>query len=48
VQLAKDMNQSEIADLLDQTLTEEKAANEKLTELATSGINREAAAEVAD
>jgi ferritin-like metal-binding protein YciE len=48
VQLAKDMNQTEIADLLSQTLTEEKAANEKLTELATSGINREAAAELAD
>jgi ferritin-like metal-binding protein YciE len=48
VQLAKDMSQPEIADLLSQTLTEEKAANEKLTELATSGINREAAAEVAD
>jgi ferritin-like metal-binding protein YciE len=48
VQLAKDMDQDEIADLLSQTLTEEKAANEKLTELATNGINRQAAAEVAD
>src|ERR1700744_744604 len=48
VQLAKDMGQPEIADLLDQTLSEEKAANKKLTELATSGINREAAQEVAD
>jgi ferritin-like metal-binding protein YciE len=48
VQLAKDMGQTEIADLLDQTLTEEKAANEKLTELATNGINREAAQEVAE
>ena len=47
MQLAKDMNQSEIADLLEQTLTEEKAANDKLTELATSGINREAAQELA-
>ncbi len=47
-QLAKDMDQTEIADLLNQTLTEEKAANDKLTELATSGINREAAAEIAD
>ncbi|HTI91403.1 MAG TPA: DUF892 family protein, partial [Puia sp.] len=48
LQLAKDMGQNEIADLLEQTLNEEKNANEKLTELATSGINREAAQEVAD
>ena len=48
MQLATDMDQPEIADLLGQTLTEEKAANDKLTELATSGINREAAAEMAD
>lgn len=48
VQLAKDMGQSEIADLLSQTLAEEKKADEKLTELATNGINREAAQEVAD
>jgi ferritin-like metal-binding protein YciE len=48
VQLAKDLGQQPIADLLSQTLTEEKAANDKLTELATSGINREAAQEVAD
>lgn len=48
VQLAKDMGQEQIANLLGQTLAEEKKANEKLTELATSGINREAAQEVAD
>jgi ferritin-like metal-binding protein YciE len=48
VQLAKDMGQDEIADLLQQTLAEEKKADEKLTELATNGINREAAQEVAD
>lgn len=48
LQLAKDMGQTKIADLLSQTLVEEKAADEKLTELATSGINREAAQEVAD
>jgi ferritin-like metal-binding protein YciE len=47
LQLAKDMGQSEIADLLGQTLAEEYAANDKLTELATNGINREAAQEVA-
>ena len=48
VQLAKEMGQEQIANLLGQTLAEEKKANEKLTELATSGINREAAQEVAD
>jgi ferritin-like metal-binding protein YciE len=48
VQLAKDMGQDQIADLLGQTLAEEKKADEKLTELATSGINREAAQEIAD
>jgi ferritin-like metal-binding protein YciE len=48
IQLAKDMGQTQIADILSQTLKEEKAADEKLTELATSGINREAAQEIAD
>ena len=48
VQLAHDMGQTEIADLLKQTLEEEKKADNKLTELATSGINREAAQEVAE
>jgi len=48
VQLAKDMGQDQIADLLGQILAEEKKADEKLTELATSGINREAAQEIAD
>ncbi len=48
VQLAKDMDQEQIADLLSQTLAEEKKADEKLTELATNGINREALQEVAD
>lgn len=47
VQLAKDMGQSEVANLLTQTLEEEKKADMKLTELATSGINREAVQEMA-
>ncbi|HVU94606.1 MAG TPA: ferritin-like domain-containing protein [Puia sp.] len=47
VQLAKDMGKEDIADLLSQTLSEEKAADEKLTSLATAGINREAATEMA-
>src|ERR1700744_2008808 len=41
-QLAMDMGQDEIADVLDQTLSEEKAADRKLTQLAEGGINRAA------
>lgn len=39
VQLAKTMGHNEIADLLQQTLDEEKEADQLLTELAVSGIN---------
>lgn len=39
VQLAKTMGENEIADLLQQTLDEEKEADKLLTELAVSGIN---------
>lgn len=39
VQLAKTMDENEIADLLQQTLDEEKQADQLLTELAVSGIN---------
>jgi ferritin-like metal-binding protein YciE len=39
VQLAKTMGEMEIADLLQETLDEEKEADELLTELAVSGIN---------
>lgn len=39
VQLAKTMGENEIADLLQQTLDEEKQADQLLTELAISGIN---------
>src|SRR5215213_4565314 len=39
VQLAKTMGENEIADLLQQTLDEEKEADQMLTELAVSGIN---------
>ena len=42
VQLAKTMGENEIADLLQQTLDEEKQADQLLTELAVSGINIEA------
>jgi ferritin-like metal-binding protein YciE len=40
---AEAMGHAEAADLLQQTLDEEKAADEKLTSLATSGINERAA-----
>jgi ferritin-like metal-binding protein YciE len=46
VQLAKDMGETEVATLLQDTLKEEKAADQKLTQLAVSGINREAAQEM--
>ena len=36
------MGENEIADLLQQTLDEEKQADQLLTELAVSGINIEA------
>lgn len=39
VQLAKTMGENEIADLLNETLEEEKEADQLLTELAVSGIN---------
>jgi ferritin-like metal-binding protein YciE len=39
VQLAKTMGENEIADLLQETLDEEKEADQTLTELAVSGIN---------
>jgi len=39
VQLAKTMGENQIADLLQQTLDEEKQADQLLTELAVSGIN---------
>jgi ferritin-like metal-binding protein YciE len=40
---ARAMGHTEAADLLEQTLDEEKATDEKLTALAESGINQEAA-----
>jgi ferritin-like metal-binding protein YciE len=46
IQLAKDMGESDVANLLQQTLKEEKAADQKLTQLAEGGINKSAAEEV--
>ncbi len=43
VTLAKEMGQTEIADLLGQTLAEEKSTDEKLTEVANT-VNKEALA----
>ena len=40
---ARAMEHADVADLLQQTLEEEKAADEKLSELAEGGINQEAA-----
>jgi len=40
---ARGMGHTEAADLLEQTLDEEKAADRKLTKLAEGGINQEAA-----
>jgi len=40
---AQAMGHSEAAELLEQTLEEEKAADEKLTSIAEDGVNREAA-----
>jgi len=40
---AKDMGHNEAAELLEQTLEEEKAADEKLTSIGEGGINKEAA-----
>lgn len=48
VQLAKTMGHNDIADLLAQTLEEEKQADQMLTELAVSGINIAAEGESED
>ena len=40
---ARAMGHDDVADLLEQTLDEEKAADEKLTSIAESGVNQEAA-----
>jgi len=45
VQLAKTMGENEIADLLQETLDEEKQTDQLLTELAVSGINISAESE---
>lgn len=41
--LAKQAGQQEVADLLETTLKEEKATDEKLTVIATSSVNQKAA-----
>jgi hypothetical protein len=42
------MSHADVAELLSQTLGEEKAADAKLTELAEGGINAEAAGDQSD
>ncbi|WP_019988009.1 DUF892 family protein [Rudanella lutea] len=41
--LAQQAGQQQVAELLEQTLNEEKATDEKLTVIATSGVNQQAA-----
>ena len=48
VQLAKTMGENDIADILEETLQEEKDTDQLLTELAVSGINIAADDEVED
>jgi ferritin-like metal-binding protein YciE len=48
VQWAKEMGREDIKNLLGQTLDEEEKADQKLTELATTSINRKALAAAAD
>jgi ferritin-like metal-binding protein YciE len=48
VQLAKTMGQNDIAELLQETLDEEKEADQLLTEIAVSGINISAEGEPED
>ena len=45
IQLAHTLGQEDVADLLSETLEEEKAADEKLTGIAENGINYSAATE---
>lgn len=47
-QLARTLGEDEVAQLLEATLSEEKAADIKLTEVAEEGINYEAAGETED
>ena len=44
---ARSMEHTEVADLLEETLNEEKAADSKLSQLARDGINRKASAATA-
>jgi len=48
LQLAHTMGHTEVADLLEATLDEEKEADHKLTEIAESSINYQASEEVSD
>jgi ferritin-like metal-binding protein YciE len=48
VQLAKVMGHDDVADILSQTLEEEKAADKKLTEIAENDINWKAESEETD
>jgi len=45
IQFAKTLNMEDVAQLLEQTLKEEKAADDKLSEIALKTVNMEAAAQ---
>jgi ferritin-like metal-binding protein YciE len=42
IAFARTLGENEVADLLEETLNEEKGANDKLTEIAESSVNEEA------
>jgi len=48
IQIARTMGHDDVAELLEQTLEEEKTADQKLTEIAEGGINYEASGEEED
>jgi len=45
IQIAQTLGRQDVADLLEETLEEEKEADKKLTEIAENGINFEASEE---
>ena len=48
IQLAKTLGYNDAADLLGETLAEEKAADAKLTQIAEAGVNQRASMESRD
>jgi len=48
IQIARTLGQEDVADLLEETLEEEKQADQKLTEIAEAGVNSQAGNEPRD